>query len=272
MAHLNVDGIRVHYRESGAGQPVVLLHGGGSSGAQWRQVNRLLEHRYRPITVDHYGFGGTDPWPGSPEQRSHEAEADLVRAVMAHLCHREPVHLVGHSYGGGVALRLLAQDPTPVRSLVLVEPMAMSLLNEAGEEEHYRVLVEIARGFIEDAQAGRSEEAWRTFFDANNGPGAWDALPEEAREKMRPQTDSAISGYFANLGHATTLAECRALTLPVTVLHGAETSPRYRRMTEVIAEAIPGARLESIPGAGHMSMLTHPEAVAELLRAHLESV
>jgi pimeloyl-ACP methyl ester carboxylesterase len=272
VPNLNVDGIRVHYRESGAGQPVVLLHGGGSSGAQWRKVNRMLEHRYRLITVDHYGFGSTDPWPGSPEERSHDAEADLVRAVMAHTCGKDPVHLVGHSYGGGVALRLMAKDPTPVRSLVLVEPMAMSVLNDAGEEEHYRALVEIARGFIEHVRAGRSEEAWQTFFDANNGPGAWDALPEETRGRFIVQTETGFSAYHANLGHSTTLAECRALTLPVTVFHGAETSPRYRRMTEVIAEAIPGARLESIPGAGHMSMLTHPEAVARLLGAHLESV
>lgn len=271
MSDLDVNGIRVHYRESGAGQPVLLLHGGGSSGAQWRKVNRLLEHRYRLITVDHFGFGGTDPWKGPPEQRSHEAEAELVRAVLAHTCPGETAHLVGHSYGGGVALRLVADTPALWASLVLLEPMAMSVMKEAGEDTHYKDLVEIATGFIENAQAGRIEKAWRVFFDANNSPGAWDALPEETREKMRPQTESATSGYHANLGHTTTLSECRAFTLPTTVFYGGETSPRFRRMTEVIAGAIPGARLEAIPGAGHMSMLTHPEAVAELLGAHLDA-
>ena len=99
MTHLNVQGIKVHYRETGSGTPVVLLHGGGSSGARWRKVCEILADRYRMITIDHYGQGGTDPWPGSPESLSHDEEAKLVRALVKYA--GEPVHLVGHSYGGG---------------------------------------------------------------------------------------------------------------------------------------------------------------------------
>ena len=104
---LTVDGIAVRYRETGSGAPVVLLHGGGSSGAQWRRVCEILKDRYRMITANQFGHGGTEPWPGPPERLSHEAEATLVRAVISKV--GGSVHLVGHSYGGGVALRLASR-------------------------------------------------------------------------------------------------------------------------------------------------------------------
>ena len=272
MPHLHVNGTPVHYRETGSGAPVALLHGGASSGAQWHKVIPLLADAYRMITVDHYGFGETGPWPGPPEQRSHEEEAVLVRAVLAHLCPGEPAHLVGHSYGGGVALRLVVETPALAASMVLVDPMAMSVLKEAGEEALHAEMAATARRFIAYARAGKAERAWQVFYDASNGEGAWQVVPEETRRRMLAETESGVSGYLANLAHVTTEAECRALALPTTLLYGAESEPCFRRMSELIAGAIPGARLETVAGAGHMSMVTHPEAVAERLLGHLEGV
>lgn len=267
MPEIDFKGIRIHYRESGAGQSVLLLHGGGSSGAQWRKVCALMDGDYRMITMDHYGHGGTSPWPGAPEERTHEAEAKLVREVIKQS--GGPVHLVGHSFGGGIALRMVATDVSGISSLVLMEPMAMSMLKHAEETEHYESSQQVAIQFIEHARAGRVEEAWEGFFAANS-PGAWQSYSEEVKANFYATTDNIVSGYYANLSHATTPEDCRSITLPTLAAYGEATSPRLRRMTEVIAAAIPECALHPIPEAGHMSPLTHPESVEGMLRAHLE--
>ncbi|MCH8888657.1 MAG: alpha/beta hydrolase [SAR324 cluster bacterium] len=268
MPHLNVDGIRVHYREDGQGPPVIFTHGGGSSGAQWRKVCELLAPRWRTITVDHYGHGGTGPWPGAIEARTHEDDARLVRAVMDHA--GEPAHLVGHSFGGGVVLRLVLEEPAGVRSLTLLEPIALSLLAEAGETALHEDYMAFANEFLRRVRMGRVETAWEDFMEVNNGPGSWQRLSTEAREKMLGITLGVCSGWHANFNHATTLAECGGIALPTLVMYGDGTHPRFIRLAEILSEHIPGATLETIPGAGHMSPLSHPEALAELLAAHLE--
>jgi pimeloyl-ACP methyl ester carboxylesterase len=266
MPHLHVSGTSVHYREQGSGPAVVLLHGGGSSGAQWREVCALLAPRFRMVTMDHYGHGGTDPWPGPPEARTHEAEAALVRALLARL--GEPAHLVGHSYGGGVALRLALSGPEGLRSLTLIEPIALSLLREGGEfalYEHYR---DFALSFQRDVAAGEVARAWENFIDGNDAPGRWAALEDSAREGFLSLTDTIVSGWHANLSHATSPAECRALGLPVLLIHGERTQPHFRRMTELLAEHIPACRQVVLPGAGHMSPLSHAQALADELAGH----
>lgn len=269
MPHLSVDGTQVHYRESGEGPPVIFTHGGGSSGAQWRKVCELLAPRFRTITVDHFGHGGTGPWPGAIEARRHEDDARLVRAVMDHA--GEPAHLVGHSFGGGVVLRLVLEDATQVRSMALLEPMAVPLLAEAGENAMHGEFMVFLREFLRRVDAGQVDSAWEEFMEIFNGPGSWKRMPHEAKEKILATTPSVCSGTYAIINHATTLAECAGLALPALLLHGELTHPPFIRLTGILAEHIPAARLEVIPGAGHMSPLTHPAALAELLAAHLEA-
>ncbi|HET7876009.1 MAG TPA: alpha/beta hydrolase [Methylomirabilota bacterium] len=271
MAELTVDGLRVHYREAGVGPAVVLLHAGGGSGAQWRRVAERLGEGWRLVTVDFYGHGGTDLWPGPPEARTHEAEAGLVRAVLRQLGAR-PAHVVGHSYGGGVALRLAVTDPGAVERLVLIEPQCWAMLRHGAERAHYEAACATAHRFLGALKAGRPEDGWRDFIDDNNGPGAWARLPEAARARLLATTEAIASAYYANLSHSTTPGECRAIGAPTLVLHGAATLPRYRRMTELVAEAIPGARLDVLPEAGHMSPLSHPDLVAAAVERHLRGV
>lgn len=270
MPHLEVEGIKVHYRETGSGTPVIFLHGGGSSGAQWRKVCEILGDRYRTITVDHYGHGGTDPWPGSPEDRSHDAEAKLVRAVIG--LAGEPVHLAGHSFGGGVSLRLVLHSNAGIRSLAVLEPQAISVLQHANEKAFFEDSRNLCSAFIESVKAGRAEEGWESFIDSNATPGTWRSYPEEVRNKFLATTDPVFSAYYAVMNHPTTLEELKSISLPSLALYGEATSPRLRRLTEIISENIPDCGLGVIAQAGHMSPITHPEGVAEKLESHFRAV
>ena len=122
MPTIELDQARLAYLEVGAGETVVLLHSSASSGAQWRSLCAPLAERFTALAPDLYGYGASDPWPG----RAAMTLADEVAPLEALLARRPgPVHLVGHSYGGAVALRLALRAPT-LRSLTLIEPVAFT--------------------------------------------------------------------------------------------------------------------------------------------------
>lgn len=267
MPTLDVDGTKVHYTDVGGGEPIVFLHSGGSTGAQWRQAGKHLEDGWRLLALNFFGMGGTGAWPG-PGALTHDDECVLVAALAAEV--GEPIHLVGHSYGGAVALRVAVTRAAPMRSLTLVEPMAMPLLGEAGETGVFAEYNELRDRYLDAADAGRAEEALEPYVDYWNGEGSWSAMPSEARAKLCGRATQLCAAFRANSSNPTTLADCRALSCPTLILCGGETRPPAERVTEILAGEIPGARRTVIPGAGHMSPLTHASEVATAMAEHLE--
>jgi pimeloyl-ACP methyl ester carboxylesterase len=245
------------------------LHSGGASSTQWRRIAPLLSDKYRLIAPDLFGFGDTGQWKGSTPL-THDLQADLVEAVIAATL-SAPVDLVGHSYGGATAVRLAVRRPQLLRRLVLIEPILPTLLREDEPElfEEYR---RVAEGFMEYVEADHAPDAWALFLDYRNGRGTWENMAETARARFLAQTVQTVEGFRSNLNNPTTLAECQGLRLPTMIVCGAETRKPDETVTRILDEAIPNSRYVSIPEAAHMSPLTHPDAVAEAVHAHLSQV
>lgn len=269
MPDFDFQGHTVHYEVAGDGTPLVMLHCGGSSGRQWDKVGECLGGGFRRIAPDFFGFGATSRWGDGPTL-SHDDQAALVAAVMQ----RESVgraHVIGHSYGGACAVRLYLACPERVESLVLIEPVLTNLIREAGDTELHKEGFDVAYRFLELAEAGQDEAAWREFIDHHNGPGKWGGLSDGARTRFLAQTAPTADGFHSNIGNPTTLADCRRVAAPATILCSETTAPYNRRVTEILRDEIPGSEWIEIAGAGHMSPLTHPEAVAGLIAGHLSA-
>ena len=172
MRSLRFGDLHAHYLESGAGEPLLLLHAGASSSRQWAKVGKALSGQYRLVAPDLIGFGRTDAW-GGPDELTHDDQARLLSTILDDVCAERGVHVVGHSYGGATAVRLLLQAPEAIRSLVLIEPILVGLLREAGEAALFDDYRGFAERFIRDGQTGQEEAAWQTFIDHRNGPGTW---------------------------------------------------------------------------------------------------
>lgn len=268
MPTLDAEGTSLYYTDVGRGTPVVFLHSGGNTGAQWRPAIKCLENRWRFLALNFYGMGGTGAWPG-PGALTHDDEGLLVAALAVSL--DQPVNLVGHSYGGAVALRLAVTNGAPIRSLTLVEPMAMPLLDEAGESEVLAEYNALRDRYLKAAEAGRAGEALEPYVDYWNGAGSWRAMSDEVRAKLCGRAAQLCDAFYANSSSLTTLADCRALTCPTLIICGEDTRPPARRISEILAREIPGARRTVIPGAGHMSPLTHSAEVAAAIADHLNA-
>lgn len=244
-----------------------MLHAGGSSGRQWDEVCESSPAEYRYLAPDLIGFGRTESWTG-PGDLTHDGQAALVLDLITRTCD-EPVHLVGHSYGGSTAVRIALTSPKHVKSLVLIEPNIMPLLADAGEHDIFDEYADVAQRFMGRAASGDVDLAWRSFIDLRNGTGAWDDMPDKVRARMLERTSQMVDGFTSNLNNATSLSDCAKLHVPVLLICGGVTTAPERRVSELLAEILPDCWYETIEGAGHMSPLTHPKSVSALLSAHL---
>jgi len=273
MSEQNVmpyQGHSVGFFETGVGVPVVLLHSGGSSSAQWAEYGRLLGDCYRIIAPDLFGSSGqTTPWRGQ-DDLTHADQARLVTAVMDTLG-IEAAHVVGHSYGGATALRLALQEPERVRTLTVIEPQVVTLLPQAGEHMLWQDYHRPAQRFMDLVQAGEEELASRESFDYYNGAGSWERLSERRRAKFVGTAAAGVQSIKSTLNNPITLLDCRSMRAPTLIICGGKTTPVQRRVSELLRDSIPSSEYAVVAGAGHMSPMTHGDQTAELLLKHFNA-
>ena len=255
----------IYVAEVGEGVPVLLLHSSGLSGDQWRRTTEaLVSDGKRVVVPDLLGSGRSPAWPeGKPLGFLDDlAEIDELLTRLD-----QPVHLVGHSYGGLVALRVAALDPPRIRSLTVYDPVAFGVLSPIEDADAWADLSGVWFGWGTSAV---EHEAWlQTFVDFWGGVGAWQRLSARSRADMLRVGWVAHEEARSLMADRTPAEAYRVITAP-TLLVGGERSPRAaQRVIERLRGVLPSARLEVIAGAGHMGPLSHAALFNDRLRAQL---
>jgi pimeloyl-ACP methyl ester carboxylesterase len=266
MARIEIGGTSIEYLDQGSGEPVLLLHCSGSSSAQWRSLAQRLAERYRVIAPDLYGYGGTAHWPGGRPFHL-ECEAEIVLALLARVGER--AHLVGHSYGGAVALHLAAARGELLRSLTLIEPVAFYLLKGADApalSEITKVGDNVARALA----SGDYVAGVRHFVDYWSGTQVQAQLPAEKSYATAARLPKIALDFHATLNYPGWLEDLRTLAVPTLLLSGTTSPLPTRRICELLAHALPHAELKAIAGAGHMAPITHRDPVNAIVTMHID--
>ena len=255
------------YSAVGIGTHVILLHSGGLSSRQWGRFAEELAGGYRVVSPDFLGYGRSSPWP-QDEEFHFILDALAIEALLDSI--PEPVHLVGHSYGGFIALLVALHRPARVRSLALFEPVAFGVLHSRRDAAGLSSLEAAGvEGSLMDPRTGGQEPWLRAFVDYWSGEGAWDRLSEAARASFRAAGWKVFGEVRSLLLDRTPHQAYAMLSVPTLLLCG-ETSPiAARRVVALLAEAIPGARARTVAGAGHMGPLTHAAQVNGWIADHL---
>ena len=257
------------YREAGAGEPVVFLHCSlGSSGA-WAQVMEHLGPGYRMLAPDLLGYGRNAPWPRAaalaPDRELGAVEALLDVAG-------QPVHLVGHSYGGAIALSAASRFRRRVASLTLIEPVAFQLLKRADELDGWREIAALAERHMALIGQGLDAEAAEAFVTYWTGPNAWRRMPDAARDSAVRSAVKVAAEWRLMFAAEDDLDAIGGIEAPMMLVSGGRTRRPARRVVEILRQALPNARYHEIADAGHMSPLTHPADIAEAIRRHVGAV
>ncbi len=269
MGRMTSIGGAVHWAAAGTGAPVVALHGSASTGAQWRSLTGWLEGRFRVFTPDLAGYGRSGRPLGAP---SLAAEAAFLRPVFE--AAGGPVHLVGHSFGGAVALAAAITMPQAVRSLTLIEPAAFRLLgaSDGADLMLSQEIAALAHDVRGTARAGRMDAAAERFIDYWNGDGAWGRTSDRLRGFILGTVPRVVENFAALEAPGLTARALGRIACPTLVVAGLDSPLPALRSAELVAGAIPGARLAMIAGAGHMAPLTHPHIVDPMIGRHIAGV
>jgi pimeloyl-ACP methyl ester carboxylesterase len=266
---------RIHYHEAGAGVPVVLVHSSGLSSRQWHRIGEILSKSHRVIAPDLLGAGESDGVdPDAPFELDEDVNAvDAVLDTLGECGSGGAFHLVGHSYGGFLALSLARRDPSRVRSVTVFEPVAFGVLysSQLGQTIREVEAIDADGTFFDDATGG--DERWmERFVDWWQGEGAFRALPERSRSLFLSQ-GRKVYQEVRELGQDRTPHQAyESLAMPTLVLSGERSPAPARKIAAVLASVIPDATLEEIAGAGHMAPLTHARAVGERIASFLRRV
>lgn len=250
MPVVEVDGVRIAVESTGETGPAVLCcHSTGLAGMQFRRLARSVAPR-RVLMPDWLGYGASDR-PG-PEGKDWTVDRRALLQLLE--AESEPVDLVGHSYGGFLALGLARDRPEKVCRVIVHEPVLWGALVADGSPEHKRHFAELVASFDGLERGG---EDWLTgFVDFWNVPGAWQSLPEPRKDDWRRDGAHIATEVHNLLDDATTAAEWAKIEVPVLFTMGEQTNPLARHACELVAEAIDGSRWQDVPG-GHMAPVTH---------------
>jgi pimeloyl-ACP methyl ester carboxylesterase len=253
------DGGWLQYALAGDGVPVVFIHGFGLDFGMWDPQWPPFSARYRAIRYDLRGYGGSS-LPDGPY-----AHVDDLLALIDHLDAR-PVHLVGLSLGGRVALRLAAQEPEAVRSLTLADAAMDGHLWSGDWLQRWRKMTDAAKQG--DLRAAKQLWQQHTLFKpAHRRPEVALALKLMIDRYSGWHLGHPDPGISPDLPVAKTLPR---ISIPTLVLVGEHDLPDFQAIAERLAKELPSATLRIIAGSGHMSNMEAPQVFNELVLAHLQ--
>jgi pimeloyl-ACP methyl ester carboxylesterase len=259
---------RLYIEETGAGDSAVLLHSHGLSGSQWRKLTPdLVAHGFRVLAVDLTGQGRSEPWP-EPKPFSYTIDVERVGEIVRTV---QPAHLVGHSYGGFVALHVARALPGSVRTLSLFDPVAFNVLDADHDRDARAILAALDLSWHPEPD---QRDRWlRTFVDFWGGTGAWSMLRDEVRDEFRRVAWVIREGVRTLAEDQTPLAAFSSLDVPTLLMTGERSPLPARKVIDRLANAMPDARHAVIPGAGHLGPVTHAgevnaHIIAELTKKH----
>ena len=246
---------------------VVLLHASAGSSRQWSELTEALAPSFDVHAIDLHGHGAQPAWHGpAPLSLVHEVQllAPLLRDAGR-------VHVVGHSYGGAVALQLAVSHPGAVASIAAFEPMVYHWLMDATSPALDAQVSDPARSALTLAGAahvtaeallrGACHEAGRVFVDYWSGMGTWELLPPAQREAIAGRMRSVHQQFGAVLRAGFGRAQVARVPAPMLLMSGEHSVPVGRHVAAQLRAALPQAEHVTLPGMGHMGPVTHARAV-----------
>ncbi len=236
---------------SGEGKPVVLLHGWGASSESLQDVAKALADRFRVFAIDLPGFGWTSPPPGVWGTREYAAHVEtfMERAGIA------SASLLGHSFGGRIALALAALHPQRVRSLVLVA--SAGIRPKRGVDYYLKIgAAKLAKRVLLLPIWGRLGERVASAVYRRVGSSDY-----QSAGPMRATLVKVVNEDLRDL--------LPSVRVPTLIVWGDRDREVPRSSMELMAKGIQGSRLEIMEGAGHFPFRDMSDGFAKLVRDFL---
>lgn len=265
--HVNVGSASLSYVERGHGIPVVFVHGEISDLRAWAPQLRAAppDYRFLAYSQRHVTHDSANP----EERHSIDTDvADLV-ALLRHVS-AGPAILVGHSYGGAVAVRAALRQPALVRGVFVHEPW---LELRSNGWRHNDLLHEERRGLegaTKATAASKAEAGVRLYSDwVNRRIGGFHEIAAE-RRAMHMDMRHTLARHLRPRDPEVTCAQLAALEPPLTITVGQETRAFFRILSTQLHRCVPGSQLIELSGLGHAAPSRAPIVFNQTVASFLE--
>ncbi len=283
MLVAEANGLKLAYTESGSGSDIVFVHGIPTDYRAWAAQVPIFSSRYHLVA---YSRRNAEPnnnpisWTDSTIQNNADDLRDLIQKATA-----PPVHLVGHSYGGFIAAYLAANNPSLIKSLVLIEPGVSTILVRDPESKsemlslffrHPSVAL-AARNYLrryynpllQAYHKGDLDKALRLFLDGlMNREKAFESLPDNVQQMVREnaQTIGELDAKPPVFG----MEDAARISMPTLLVHGMNGTKVFRAIIHELAKAIPTSSIVSIPNASHFPHFENSDAFNKTILGFIE--
>jgi pimeloyl-ACP methyl ester carboxylesterase len=259
---VDVDGLRIAYERQGTGPPLVLLHGLPGNRRLWRPQLDGLSDEFTVVAWDAPGNGeSSDPVPPA----DLTGVARVLRGFVAALELGRP-HVLGLSWGGGLALELARIEPVLPRSLVLASAYAGWAGSLPADE--------VARRVDAYERAARSDPvaSLRSFAPGYFSPSAPPELFEEAVSMLADYHPEPFAALARSFGETDLGPMLGSIGVPTLVLSGGADVRAPLPVARALHDAIPGSELVVLAGVGHVGNLEAPDRFDDAVRRFLRTV
>jgi pimeloyl-ACP methyl ester carboxylesterase len=264
------NGINLYYELTGDhGEPIMLIHGSWTDHSNWNAVVGGVSENFRVLTYDRRGHGKSETTgtQGSGDEDAMDAAALLTQLNLV------PAHVVGNSFGGSIALKLAASQQQLFRSLMVHEPPLFNLLADDPS-----IAPMMAEGMkrreqvIKVLESGDKVGAARLFAETLTfGPGAWDRMSPEARDRMVANADTWLDETRDSKGSSVDLQALARFTKPALLTYGGRGMRGSNLVIERLAKAIPNSKVEFDPNQGHAPHVSNPREFVRRVTAFAQS-
>ncbi|MEW6991338.1 alpha/beta fold hydrolase [Colwelliaceae bacterium 6441] len=243
---------------TGKGPAIVFLHSSLSSSKQWRKLALQLSHDFTCINIDLLGYGDAEQ-VAEASTYSFETEISRINNVLKQLKVNDKYHLVGHSCGGAIALKMAVENPSKLESLSLYEPVAFHLYENSADEKDRDFLQQI-KHFAEKIALLDNNLATQAFVDFWNQEGYFKALPKTLQQIMSNDIGKVHLDFKGILHECYSLDDLKNINCPTMVLYGKYSPEISQRLSKKIIENLTHVYQLEV-SSGHMAPISHADLV-----------
>jgi pimeloyl-ACP methyl ester carboxylesterase len=258
---ITLNGARINFERAGAGIPVIFLHAGLADSRMWAAQADDFARDFDVIRPDTRGFGRSEMPPGR-----WSAEDDLL-ALIDELG-LKPVHLVGCSLGGGIAIDFALLHPERISKLVLVGAAVGGVRPDAEDAE---LIAKVSAARKARDYEAQNDAMLELFLDGpHRRPGH---VAKEIRELVHEMNERAMRLDLEKSPpdelEPPAAARLGEITAPTLVVIGDLDVPHVLKNADLLASTIPNARKAVIHNAAHLPNMEHPEEFNRIVRDFL---
>ena len=264
---INIDDRNIDLVTSGTGHNILFVPGSFSTPAAWKSVQEKLPQKYRFLTTSLCGYGKTTE-TRTLNDYSINHEIDVLNNIIDQI--QEPVHLVGHSFGGVVCFAAALIGRAEIKSVTTYEANPIGLLKESSKQG-YTKLSRIRKKFETRYFSGELDSAG-IVIDYWGGDGSFASMPTEVQDYCRSTTFANVLDWRTGFSFLKSTEDYQNLSLPCLIIRGERANDEMIEITNALSKSIPNNRTAIVSEANHFLITSHPTACALLLVDFLQEI